>query len=46
MGGNTPKTARNNEICNWNAKRKIVKYLGFRYLQQGTESLLQGKTWK
>lgn len=39
VGGNTPETAGNNEMCNCNAKRKIIKYLGFSYLQQGTESL-------
>lgn len=33
--------------CVTNVKRKIIKYLGFRYLQQRMESLiLQGKAWK
>lgn len=33
--------------CVTNAKRKIIKYSGLRYLQQGTESLiLQEKAWK
>lgn len=33
--------------CVTNAKRKIIKYSRFRYLQQGTESVIvQGKAWK
>lgn len=33
--------------CVTNAERKIIKYSGFRYLQQGTESVIvQGKAWK
>lgn len=32
--------------CVTNAKRKIIKYSGFRYLQQGTESHTAGKGMK